>query len=422
MPSSTIPDEMPSIELSTLIEKESAAAFFQPVVSVQRKQVVGLESRGWGIDPSDRRLIPPEELSRMGGSPEQTLTMDRLLRHKALEGFKDLQGQMPGLVLFLGMDASVLRSDVVGSGHLAEKVRSMGLDPNSVVIELSWVPGMDLEAVKRFMDAYRLKGFLFSLRDLDIRRESLDRVFHLQPDVFKLDPSLVGGVSKDAYRRNGLKSLVSLGHRMGGLVVANGVENEEDALVCLENGADMLQGGYFSKPQKPGTSATLGLKARIVFVASRYKRLLTERIGKDKDRKVSQEKLSRELEARWSAAPPSDPAAFFKGLLRNYPAIECLYLLNQDGVQSTETVCNTRKLADRKKYLFQPAAQGADHSLKEYYYAPVFNGAERYFTEPYVSLASGHLCVTGSVMVPLADSGGFGILCFDLDILRPWGA
>jgi len=410
----TTPNDASALDISTLIEQQSAAAFFQPVVSIQKKSVVGLEAQGRGIDPGNRKPIEPEALSQMAGTAEQNLSLDRLFRHKGLEGFKEIQSKMPGLVLFQGVETSVLTKDVVGSGHLLQKVRSLRLDPNSIVIELSWSPTMDLEAVKRFMESYRKMNFLFALRDLDISRESLDRVFQLNPDVFKLSPDLVNGVSKDSYKRNGLKSLVSLSHRMGGLVIANGVENEEDALAALEMGADMLQGGYFSKAQRSEASSTLGLKARIFFVASRFKRVLTERIGRDKDRKTQYERVTSEIAARCSSRDVFDYEDRFKEILRLYPQVECVYLLNQDGAQVTETFCNERKMAERKKYLFQPAPKGADHSLKEYYYELIYGGADRHFTEPYVSLASGNLCVTASVLLRDVGLDGPGILCFDI--------
>jgi hypothetical protein len=108
----------------------------------------------------------------------------------------------------------------------------------------------------------------------------------------------------------------------------------------------------------------------------------------------------------------------FEEFLARYPQIECLYLLDQDGVQVSETVFNSRKVSERKKYLFQPAPKMTDHSLKEYYYSLVYNGLERYVTEPYISLASGNLCVTVSGTFKDALSQKMHVLCMDIDIMR----
>ncbi len=411
------PNPVP-FDLPTLLEQQSVAAFYQPIVSIKKGSVVGLETLGRGVDPEGRQLIEPETLFQASGPLNKSLDLDRLLRHKGLEGFKEIQAKMPGLVLFLSLETSVLTREVVGSGHLLDKVQALGLAPNSIVIELSRSSAADSDAVKKFVDFYRNANFLISLKDLDESRASLDRIFHLNPDVLKTAPSMTSALSKDSYKRDCLRSLVSLSHRMGGLIVANGIENEEDALAALELGVDMLQGGYFSKHQRTENSTTLGLKARIVFLGARFKRQLNERFKRDKDRKAHYEKIAGEITAQWMDVAEDKLESKFAEILKSYPQLECLYLLNQDGIQVTETVLNSRKFSDRKKYLFQPAPKGTDHSLKDYYYSLVYNNLERYFTEPYVSLASGNPCVTAALLLKGSAEKKPHILCLDIDVTK----
>ncbi len=199
-------------------------------------------------------------------------------------------------------------------------------------------------------------------------------------------------------------------------MIANGVENEEDALSALELGADMLQGSYFSKPQKSDTP-TLGLKARIVFMGSRYRRLMAERMSRDKERKNKCQEIALALFESLEDTTSNDyyEEAFAK-FFPKYPQLECLYLLNQDGVQVTETVCNLSKVPERRQFLFQPAPRGTDHSLKEYYYALTYNKLSRYLTEPYISLASGNPCVTFSGVLADKAAGKTYIFCADIDV------
>lgn len=405
-------------DVLSLIEQRSAAAFYQPVISIKKKSVIGLEAVGRGIDPANRRLIEPEALYQLSSQKQKSLDLDRLFRLKGLEGFAEIQSKIPGLILFLGLETSVLTKEIVGSGHLLGVIRDLNLEPNSIAVELSMSEAWDPEAAKLFTENYRANDLLISLKDVDTSRECLDRILRLSPDVFKLDPAMTLNLSKDSYKRDGFKTLTGLSHRLGSLVVANGVENEEDALVALELGADMLQGSYFSKPQRTETSTTLGLKARIVFVASRFKRLMTEKVGRDKDRKNRYEKIASEIFAMVGESPLEKAGQDFPDYLKNYSQLECLYLLDQDGVQVTETACNFQKVSGRKKYLFQPAPKGTDHSLKDYYYSLVYNGLERYFTEPYISLASGNLCVTASGILKSAEDGKPYVLCMDIDVTK----
>ncbi len=415
----TLSSENPlAIDVLALINQKSAAAFYQPIISIKKKSVIGLEAVGRGIDPGNHQLIEAEPLYQLSNEKNISLDLDRLFRLKGLEGFQEIQSKIPGLLLFLGVETSVLTDKVVGSGHLLDMVQKLKLDPNSIVIELSKNEEKDMESVRKFVDNYRSAGFLISLRDVDASRTSLDRVLRLNPDVFKLDPSMVSSLSKDSYKKDSFNSLVNLSRKWGALVIANGVESEEDALVALELGADMLQGMYFSKPQRTEISTTLGLKARIVFVASRFKRQMTEKSNRDKDRKNRYEKIALSILGSYKEKSPEDMESSFTESLRLYPQLECLFLLDQDGVQISETVCNIRKVSDRRRFLFQPAPKATDHSLKDYYYSLVLNGLDRYFTEPYISLASGNLCVTASGVIKNAADGKQYILCMDIDVTK----
>jgi len=226
---------------------------------------------------------------------------------------------------------------------------------------------------------------------------------------------LVHGMAKDAYKREGVRTVLSLAQKLGALVIANGIENEEDALAALDLGADMLQGSYFSKPQK-GDTSTLGLKARIVFMASRYRRLLTERMSRDKDRRNRSQAIALSVFEELKEIDWSDQENKLGGFFLKYSQLECLYLLNQDGVQISETVCNLKKVPARKQFLFQPAPRGTDHSLKDYYCGLTLNNLNRYLTEPYLSLASGNLCITFTGVLTNEETGKTRILCADIDV------
>ncbi len=404
------------VYLSDLLSKQSATALYQPIVSVKKGAVVGVESIGRAVHPEGRQVIEPGALQNQMWRPAESLGLDRLFRDKGLEGFRDIQSRVPGLLLFLGVDSAVLTRGTVGSGYLAEKVRALGLSPNSIVIELSRTHAMDMESVKRFVEAYRGLNFLIGLRDMDGSRENMDRVFNLNPDVFKLAPSLSSGLAKDPYKRDSLSNLMGLSRRMGSLVVAPGLENEEDSLAALELGVDLLQGDYFAKPLRVENTSMLGLKARIVLVGVRFKGRLSERMGRDKERKAKYAKIGGDILDRWRDVYDADLETRLSEILDVNPQLECLYMLNQDGVQVTGTVMNPRKFSDRKKYLFQPAPKGTDHSLKEYYYGLVYNSLDRYFTEPYISLASGNLCVTCALDLKGAEGGKKRILCLDIDV------
>ncbi len=103
----------------------------------------------------------------------------------------------------------------------------------------------------------REMGFRVAIDDLGAGFSGLSSFAEIQPDVVKIDMSLVRGVHLSATKRKLIKSLVTLCADIDVAIVAEGVENalERDALI--DAGCDLLQGYLFARPAPPYPEATL---------------------------------------------------------------------------------------------------------------------------------------------------------------------
>ena len=103
-------------------------------------------------------------------------------------------------------------------------------------------------------------------------------------------------------------------------------------------------------------------------------------------------------------------------LIADFPKVECLYVLDDAGIQVTETICNA---AVAQRPGAAPCSgrrrKGTDHSLKEYYYVLIDVELQKYTTDPYVSLASGNLCRTISTCFRDAGNNRLYVLCVDVN-------
>ena len=94
--------------------------------------------------------------------------------------------------------------------------------------------------------------------------------------------------------------------------------------------------------------------------------------------------------------------------------IECAYILNEHGTQVSDTIrfCDEKKV--NKSPFFYSSSLGTDHSMDRYYYPLISAGLTKYITEPYVSLATGNLCITISKIFTNVDDQRY-ILCMDFN-------
>jgi EAL domain-containing protein (putative c-di-GMP-specific phosphodiesterase class I) len=94
-------------------------------------------------------------------------------------------------------------------------------------------------------------GFRIAIDDLGAGYAGLTSFATLEPELVKLDMTLVRDVDKNPVKERLVRSMTSLCKDLGMLVVAEGVETpqERDALVAL--GCDLLQGYLFARPAEP---------------------------------------------------------------------------------------------------------------------------------------------------------------------------
>lgn len=92
------------------------------------------------------------------------------------------------------------------------------------------------------------KGYTISVDDYGIGQSSLAKLKQLPVDELKIDKSFIMELNSSESDQIIVGSTISLGHRLGLSVVAEGLENKE-SLAILENmGCDHIQGYFLSRP------------------------------------------------------------------------------------------------------------------------------------------------------------------------------
>jgi EAL domain-containing protein (putative c-di-GMP-specific phosphodiesterase class I)/CheY-like chemotaxis protein len=122
----------------------------------------------------------------------------------------------------------------------------------NVVLEITERASLDnIADLQARLKILRDMGFKIALDDLGAGYAGLTSLAQLQPEVVKIDMSLVRDVDKSATKQKLVGSMATLSKEMGMLVVVEGVETvgERDTLIGL--GCDLFQGYLFAKPGRP---------------------------------------------------------------------------------------------------------------------------------------------------------------------------
>ncbi len=159
----------------------------------------------------------------------------------------------PDALLFVNLHSRDLLDDALYSADAP-----LSRIAHRVVLEITERAAVsEIKELRARVAALRGMGFRMAIDDLGAGFAGLSSIAQLEPDVVKLDMSLVRGIHESTTKRKLVASMTTLCREMGLLVVAEGVETREERDTLVDVGCDLFQGYFFAKPAKAFPAALL---------------------------------------------------------------------------------------------------------------------------------------------------------------------
>lgn len=160
----------------------------------------------------------------------------------------------PHTLLFVNISPTDLLSEdlVYGTAPLTRRAATVVLEVTERVA-LEWVPDL-----RRRVARLRSLGYRIAIDDLGAGYSGLTSFASLEPDVAKLDLTIVRGVDRDQTRRRLVASMVQLCRELNIRLVAEGVETVGERDTLTELGCELLQGFLFGLPVAVGDESPAG--------------------------------------------------------------------------------------------------------------------------------------------------------------------
>ena len=166
--------------------------------------------------------------------------------------------------LHVPVSVNVSRMDLQSGGlpeHFTALTARYGLSPDQLRLEITESAYTDKSGQLADMVArLRAAGFTVEMDDFGTGYSSLNMLKDVPIDVLKLDMKFLSGGQEERGQLI-LSSVVDMAHRLGMLVIAEGVETGQQAQDLTALGCDAMQGYYFARPMPPEDFETL-LRAR----------------------------------------------------------------------------------------------------------------------------------------------------------------
>ena len=130
-----------------------------------------------------------------------------------------------------------------------------------IVIELTeQVPVEDYSALQRALAPMRSQGARLSADDLGSGYAGFRHLLRLQPDIIKLDISLISGINRNHEQQALTRALLTFAHEVGAQVIAEGIEEPAELNTLRDLGVPWGQGYLIGRPA-PLPKPTLAVNA-----------------------------------------------------------------------------------------------------------------------------------------------------------------
>jgi EAL domain-containing protein (putative c-di-GMP-specific phosphodiesterase class I) len=133
---------------------------------------------------------------------------------------------------------------VFGDCPLTDHSRRVVLE----ITERATLEGMN--DIRARVAALRGLGYRIALDDLGAGYAGLTSFAHLEPDIVKIDRSLVENIGSDRTKQKLLGSLAQLCGQLDMRVICEGIETNEERDMLLTLDCDLLQGYLFARPER----------------------------------------------------------------------------------------------------------------------------------------------------------------------------
>ncbi|MEN3203064.1 MAG: EAL domain-containing protein [Atribacterota bacterium] len=232
-------------DLQWILEHNAIVTYFQAIVDVHSRAVIGYEclSRGKKQDGS---LMAPKEMFRLAEKADLLFYLDRLCRIQSLRSAKE---NAITTTVFINFVPNAIYNPEFCLRTTIHVAKELHYDLSKVVFEVTESYRIEnYEHLQMIIDYYRNSGFKVALDDVGSGFANFEMLMYLKPDIVKIDMNFVRNVHREPLKKVVIMAITRLAQELGIKTIAEGVETEEEFSTIKDLGVDYAQGYLFGKP------------------------------------------------------------------------------------------------------------------------------------------------------------------------------
>ena len=226
-------------------------AHFQPVEDIRENTLFGAETLL--RFRTDNGPVSPVEFIPLLEESGLIIPVGRWVLNEAMSFCRKMQTKIPNFKVSVNVSyIQVLKSDLIRD--IVELMKKHGIAAGNIQIELTESGFFESDATYiKFCSDLKELGIPLALDDFGTGYSNFHYLYHIDPQVIKIDRSFTLKALQHEYEYNLLHHMVELTHSIDSKMCIEGIETKEELdRICTLN-PDFIQGFYFGKSYPAST-------------------------------------------------------------------------------------------------------------------------------------------------------------------------
>ena len=221
--------------------------YYQPIVSVEKEEIVGAEAL-LRFTSAEYGMLSPTIFIPILEESGLIIPVGEWVYQTAMRQSMEWQKLVPNFRININLSfIQICKSDVVSG--IMSSIDELGIDPCTVLFEFteSGMISYD-DSVQQLLDVFNENQVKIALDDFGTGYSSLAYLQNLRVNLLKLDRSFTSKAVSNEFDYNLIGHIVNMAHSVGLKVCFEGIETEEELQILKKLEPDYIQGFYYGKP------------------------------------------------------------------------------------------------------------------------------------------------------------------------------
>ncbi len=249
-------------ELRKALEHQEFVVYYQPQINLDTDKIAGFEALLRWNHPS-KGILAPMEFIPLAEETGLIVPIGNWVLRQACEQLKEWEeAGNENLVMAVNISTRQFR-DIELFNNIQEVIHDTGINPKHLELEITESIALkDIEYTVLTISKLKELGVVFALDDFGTGYSSLNYLKRLPINNLKIDKSFLDTVLDNNSDQSIVKTIITLAQTLDLVVIAEGVEKNEQEIFLKDANCNKAQGYLYSEPLPKEEAEQLLIKYR----------------------------------------------------------------------------------------------------------------------------------------------------------------